>query len=100
MRELSVLDMELVSGGISYADVVAIGAAIGGGIGLSVAAKLGVSAEAGLALTGVAASASAALTAAGVVGWAIGQGLNEYTPIQSWITNVINSMNGEDSDGY
>lgn len=100
MRELSVLDMELVSGGISYADAVAIGAAIGGGIGLSVAAKLGVSAEAGLALTGVAASASAALTAAGVVGWAIGQGLNEYTPIQSWITNVINSMNGEDSDGY
>ncbi|MGJ7568730.1 hypothetical protein ACSFBM_33085 [Variovorax sp. GB1R11] len=99
MRELSVLDMELVSGGMSYGDAVALGSAIGGGIGLSVAAQLGVSAEMGLALTGLAAGTGAALSAAGVVGWAIGNGLNEYTPIQSWITNIINTMNGEDSDG-
>ncbi len=98
MRELSVLDMELVSGGMSYGDAVALGAAIGGGIGLSVAAQLGVSAEMGLALTGIGASALGAVTAAGVVGWAFGNALNENTPIQSWITNIINSMSGEDSD--
>jgi len=94
-----VFDMEMVSGGMSYGDAVALGTAIGGGIGLSVAAQLGVTAELGLAMTGIAAGAGAALSAAGVVGWAIGNGLNQYTPVQSWITNIINSLNGEDSDG-
>jgi hypothetical protein len=99
MRELSIIDMELISGGISYGDAVAIGTAIGGGIGASVALQLGVSVELGLALTGIGATTVGAVTAAGVLGWAIGNGLNKYTPVQSWIANTISTMNGEDSDG-
>lgn len=94
MRELTITDLNVVAGGeTSYADLVAMGTALGGGIGASLGGSLGLGATDSLALAGLGSAWLGGATAAGIAGWAIGQGLNEHTPIQEWIANMLDEFN-------
>jgi hypothetical protein len=94
MRELSIVDLNVVAGGeYSAGDMIATGTALGGGIGLSLAATFGLTASEGLTLAGLGSVAGAGLTAAGLAGWAAGNGLNNNTNIQSWIAGMLDKLN-------
>lgn len=99
MREISIIDMQMVSGGdVSIGDAIAAGTALGGGIGVGIAQSLGLSASAGLALAGYASIAGGAVTTAGILGYLAGQALNSNTPIQEWISDIIDKMTSADGD--
>ncbi|PYE38933.1 hypothetical protein DFP82_10587 [Psychrobacter fozii] len=96
MRELTIVEMNIVSGGAVTRQDVKDGAAFGAGAGAFAAAATGGSIVVGTALgTGYGGAA--------VIGYAGGEWLNENTPIQSWISTGIDkvtSMAGDDySDG-
>jgi hypothetical protein len=94
MRELSILDLNVVGGGdYSVGDMMAIGTGLGGGIGLSLAATFNLSAANALIVAGIGSAAGAGFTAAALAGWAVGQGLNDHTPIQDWIAGKLDAFN-------
>lgn len=94
MRELSISELNIVSGGeYSRGDLIATGAALGGGVGLSLAAQFGLPAAEALLVAGIFSTASGAVTATGIAAYAIGEGLNEHTPLQSWIADMIDKLN-------
>ncbi len=93
MREICVSDLKLISGG-STGDAIAVGGAIGGGVGISVGLTSGASGSAVLGLGGIGAGIGAAIVGAGAVGIGIGNILNEHTPIQQVIQDLLPDPSG------
>jgi len=96
MRELTITEMVLVGGGLSEADTVAIAGALGAGVGMGMAQWAGLTTAQQIAAAGYFGVAASAVTAAGLAGWTIGEYLNQHTPIQSVLSNLLG---GEDGDG-
>lgn len=95
MRELFINELALVSGAAdspSFTDGASVGAGIGGFLG---AAQGGGVAAAGTAAT-AGAAAGAGLGLAGVGGYKIGELINENTPIQEWIADALDKLDGND----
>jgi hypothetical protein len=93
MRELHISDLRLISGG-STGDALAVGGALGGGVGISIGMSSGASGTAVLGLGGIGAGVGAALVGAGAVGIGIGNLLNEHTPIQQVIQDLLPDPSG------
>jgi hypothetical protein len=89
MLELSILDLKLVSGGTSVSEAAAVGGAVGGAAGVSYAAGMAASGTAVAGMAGIGAAAGAGLAAAAAGGYAAGQWLNENTPIQQVISDML-----------
>lgn len=92
MRELCKSELSMVGGGGDVADAVTAGTAIGAAAGVSFGASAGAT---GTAIVGAAAIGGATvggLTAAAFGGYAAGSWLNDNTPIQSWISDGIDSV--------
>ncbi|MDH0864535.1 hypothetical protein [Mitsuaria sp. GD03876] len=91
MRELQVSEYEFVFGGadMSPGDLMGWASGIGGGIGLSRGATLGLGALEAVGLAGVGAATAGGLMAAGIGGWKLGQALNDHTPVQRWIAQGL-----------
>lgn len=102
MRELRIEELCIVSGGGDWtpSDMMAIGAGLGGGITLSLAASFNLSASQAALIAGLGTVAGAAITAAAISGWAAGRGLNNSTNVQDWIAKTLDWVNQTfDSDG-
>lgn len=93
MKELSVLDLKLVNGG-SIADAVTVGGGFGGAAGLSYGMGMGATGTASVGLAAAGAAAGAGLAGAAAAGWAAGQWLNENTPIQQVISDMLPDPSG------
>lgn len=94
MRELSALDLKLVSGGTSVSNAAAVGGAIGGAAGVSYAAGMGASGTAVAGMAGIGATAGAGLAVSAAAGYAAGQWLNENTQIQQVISDMLPDPSG------
>jgi hypothetical protein len=96
MRELTISEMVLVGGGLSEADTLAIVGALGAGVGMSLAQWAELTTAQQMAAAGYFGVGASAVTAAGLAGWAVGEWLNQHTPIQ----NVLSALlGGADADG-
>lgn len=94
MRELRISELELINGGSAGTDAIAVGTAIGGGVGMSMAMSSGATGTAVAGMGAIGAGISGALTAAVVVGVGIGVLLNEHTPIQQVIQDMLPDPSG------
>lgn len=99
MRELSVIEMELISGANNVAGAAAVGGAFGGAAGVSYAAGMGASGTAVAGMAGIGAAAGAGLGAAAAAGFAAGNWLNENTDIQNVISDILPDPSGTDYSG-
>lgn len=99
MRELTINELEIVSGGIYDDDVVAAVAAVAGGAGVGLAQWAGLTGAQQATVGGLFGLYGAALSTALYGGLTIGNWLNDNTPIQSWIQNALDEMSGHDGDG-
>lgn len=101
MREITINEMNLVSGAASNQEIVAGGSAIGAGVGASNGA--GIATIETIAITtgraGLGAVAGGAVATAFLAGYATGEWLNENTPIQDWISSGIDKLT-QDGNGY
>lgn len=93
MRVISTTDLLFITGG-SAADAAAIGGALGGAAGVSYGMGIGASGTAVAGLAGIGAAAGAGIAVAGAGGWAAGQWLNENTPIQQVISDMLPDPSG------
>lgn len=100
VREITVFEMNFVSGAVSAGDAAAVGAQLGGGVGAATGS--GVATVEAMTATGLRAGlgavAGGAVATAGWLGWETGQWLNENTPIQEWISNGIDAITSEGDD--
>ena len=94
MRDLSIVELGLIAGAGDVADAATVGGALGGAAGVSYGMSVGASGSGVLGLGGIGAAAGAGLAVAAVGGFAIGNWLNENTPIQSWISNLLPDPSG------
>lgn len=99
MRELTDEEIFMVSGAVNTADAVVVGGALGAGVGLSLGASAGNTGAALLTQAGLGSMAGGAVVAAGALGWAAGNLINEHTPVQSWISNGIDRLGGSGGAG-
>lgn len=94
MRTLSILEMELVSGAGDVSDAATVGGAVGGAAGVSHGLAVRATGNAVLGLAGIGAAAGAGLGVAFAGGYAAGEWLNENTPIQGWIADMLPDPSG------
>jgi len=103
MHDLSIIELNLVSGAGGLADTAnaaQVGGALGGAAGISYGMSIGATGNAVLGLGAAGAGAGAGLAVAGVGGYSIGQWLNNNTPIQSWIANMLPDPSGIDYNTF
>lgn len=99
MKEISIKDLELVYGGRDSNENVTLTNSYGAGAagGATVHAMLHQPTTSnGLA---VASARGGALGLAFYSGWKIGEAINEYTPVQSWLARGIDRITGLDRSG-
>lgn len=89
MRDLTDKEAELIYGANTVSDAATIGGAVGGAAGISYATSIGGTGSAVVGLAGYGAAAGAGLAVAGAAGYALGGWLNENTPIQSMISDML-----------
>lgn len=94
MRNLSIVEMDLVSGAGDVSDAATVGGAFGGAAGVSYGLTIGATGNAVLGLAGIGAAVGAGIAAAGMAGYVAGQWLNENTPIQDWLSNALPDPSG------
>lgn len=94
MRDLTDKEYELVHGANTVSDAVAIGGAIGGAAGLSYATSIGGTGGAVAGMAGIGTAAGAGIAVAGAAGFALGGWLNENTPIQRMISDMLPQPGG------
>lgn len=99
MRELFINELDLISGAADnnapgFIESGVVGAAIGGFLGVAQGGGVAVAATAGTA--GAYAGGGLGLAFAG--GYAIGGLINDYTPIQSWISSGIDRLTRDGND--
>lgn len=99
MRELSIVEMNLIAGAGSVADAAAVGGALGGAAGVSSAIRIGATGSAVAGMAGIGAAAGAGLGAAAALGVAAGNWLNENTEIQNVISDMLPDPSGTDYSG-
>ncbi|WP_296216688.1 hypothetical protein [Pseudomonas sp. UBA2684] len=95
MRELMIRELEFVGGGVYDADVVAVVGAVASGAGVGVAQWAGLTAAQQATAGGYFGIYGAALTTAFYGGLTVGNWLNKNTPIQTWITNALDSLSAD-----
>lgn len=99
MREISIFEMDLISGAAGAGDVAngaTIGGALGGAAGASYAMAIGGTGSAVAGLAGIGAAAGAGLGTALIGGYAAGTWLNENTGIQGAISSMLPDPSGTD----
>lgn len=94
MRELLIRELEVVGGGVYDADVVAIVGAVATGAGVTAAQWAGLTAAQQATAGAYFGIYGAALTTAFYGGLTAGNWLNQNTPIQTWIANALDYLNG------
>lgn len=94
MRDLTDKEYELIHGANTVSDAVAIGGAVGGAAGFSYATAIGGTGGAMAGMAGIGAAAGAGIAVAGAAGFALGTWLNENTPIQNIISNMLPQPGG------
>jgi len=99
MRDLSIVEMELIAGAGDVADVAAAGAALGGAAGVGYAVSIGGTGTAAAGMATIGAAVGGGLAAAAAGGYAVGNLINQHTNIQSAIANILPDPSGTDYAG-
>ena len=94
MRDLTRAEASQVCGAGTIADAAAVGAALGGALGIGYAAAAGATGTAVLGAAGIGAAGLSGYFVMGQAGWEAGHWLNANTPIQSWISSGIDTLTG------
>lgn len=97
MRDLTDKELNLIAGGNTVSNAASIGGAVGGAAGASYALSIGGSGGAVAGMAGIGAAVVGGVAAAGAAGYAFGVWLNENTPIQQVISNMLPEPRGFNS---
>lgn len=94
MKPLLAHEVCTVNGAGDVADAAQGGAAFGGALGVGYAISQGATGTAVAGFGAIGALAGAGLAGSFAGGYAVGNLLNEYTPVQSWISSGIELVQG------
>lgn len=99
MREINNNEISFVAGGLTMGEGMSLATAAGAALGFGTATAAGATATTALGAATVGGVVLGGLTASGIIGWAIGNFLNENTPIQRVISYTIGfGSSGSHSD--
>lgn len=107
MRTLTIREMDVVAGGDqTWEDIMAFGSAVtaaagvfAGTVGMSLAQWAGLSAGRQAAVATYFGFWGSGITGAALIGWGVGDWLNDHTAIQEFIAERLDTFVGEGPDG-